>query len=77
MKLLIKSMLAITPLFAVDLIFFGGHIITMDDQYPSAEAIAIQYGKITAIGQKDENMKLKSWKTNIFKSQWSNISRGI
>ena len=65
MKLLIKLILAITPLFAVDLIFFGGHILTMDDQYPSIEAIAIQNGKITAVGGKNEIMKLKSWKTNV------------
>ena len=77
MKLLIKSMLAITPLFAVDLIFFGGHIITMDDQYPSTEAIAIKNGKITAIGQTDEIMKLKSWKTNIFNLHGNTLMPGF
>ena len=77
MKLLIKLILAITPLFAVDLIFFGGHILTMDDQYPSIEAIAIQNGKITAVGEKDEIMKLKSWKTKVFNLHGKTLMPGF
>ena len=77
MKLLIKLILAITPLFAVDLIFFGGHILTMDDQYPSIEAIAIQNGKITAVGEKDEIMKLKSWKTTVFNLHGKTLMPGF
>jgi len=65
MKLLIKFILAITPLFAVDLIFFGGHIITMHEEDPLNEAVAIHNGKISSIGKKDEIMKLRTWKTKV------------
>ena len=65
MKFLIKFILAISPLFAVDLIFFGGHIITMHEEDPLNEAVAIHYGKISSIGKKDEIMKLRTWKTKV------------
>ena len=65
MKLLIKFILAIAPLFAVDLIFFGGHIITMHEEDPLNEAVAIHNGKISSIGKKDEIMKLRTWKTKV------------
>ncbi|MAM64265.1 MAG: amidohydrolase [Candidatus Marinimicrobia bacterium] len=65
MKLLIKFILAIAPLFAVDLIFFGGHIITMHEEGPLNEAVAIHNGKISSIGKKDEIMKLRTWKTKV------------
>ena len=63
MKFIIKMMLAITPLLGVDLIFFGGNIITMDDKTTLAEAVAIHNGKISSIGKKDHIMKMKSWKS--------------
>ena len=65
MKFIIKMMLAITPLLGVDLIFFGGNIITMDDKTTLAEAVAIHNGKISSIGKKDHIMKMKSWKTKL------------
>ncbi|MEC8839436.1 MAG: amidohydrolase [Candidatus Neomarinimicrobiota bacterium] len=65
MKFLIKFILAISPLFAVDLIFFGGHIITMHEEDPLNEAVAIHNGKISSIGKKDEIMKLRTWKTKV------------
>ena len=65
MKLLIKFILAITPLFAVDLIFFDGHIITMHEEDPLNEAVAIHNGKISSIGKKDEIMKLRTWKIKV------------
>jgi len=65
MKFLIKFILAISPLFAVDLIFFGGHIITMHEEDPLNEAVAIHYGKISSIGKKNEIMKLRTWKTKV------------
>ena len=40
-----------------DTIYSGGQIITVNDQQPSAEAVAVKDGKIIAVGNKDEVMK--------------------
>ena len=77
MKLLIKLILIITPLFAVDLIFFGGHIVTMDDENPSIEAVAIHNGKISSIGKKNDIMKLRSWKTKVVNLRGNTLMPGF
>ena len=77
MKLLIKFILAITPLFAVDLIFFGGHIITMHEEDPLNEAVAIHNSKISSIGKKDEIMKLRTWKTKLVDLQGRTLMPGF
>jgi hypothetical protein len=41
----------------------GGPIITIDDKNPTAEALAVIGGKIVAIGNKDDVLKLKGDKT--------------
>jgi predicted amidohydrolase YtcJ len=35
-----------------DAIYFGGHIVTIDDAQPSAEAVAVKDGKIVAVGSR-------------------------
>jgi len=77
MKLLIKFILAIAPLFAVDLIFFGGHIITMHEEDPLNEAVAIHNGKISSIGKKDEIMKLRTWKTKVIDLRGKTLMPGF
>ena len=77
MKFLIKLILIITPLFAVDLIFFGGHIVTMDDENPSIEAVSIHNGKISSIGTKDDIMKLRSWKTKVVNLRGKTLMPGF
>ena len=77
MKFLIKLILILTPLFAVDLIFFGGHIVTMDDENPSIEAVAIHNGKISSIGTKDDIMKLRSWKTKVVNLRGKTLMPGF
>ena len=77
MKLLIKLILIIAPLFAVDLIFFGGHIVTMDDENPSIEAVSIHNGKISSIGTKDDIMKLRSWKTKVVNLRGKTLMPGF
>ena len=57
MKIFLKLLLITAPLFAVDLIFFGGYILTMDDNQPVVEAIAIEDGKIIAVGTKEKYHK--------------------
>ena len=77
MKFLIKLILILTPLFAVDLIFFGGHIVTMDDENPSIEAVSIHNGKISSIGTKDDIMKLRSWKTKVVNLRGKTLMPGF
>ena len=77
MKFLIKLILILTPLFAVDLIFFGGHIVTMDDENPSIEAVAIHNGKISSIGKKNDIMKLRSWKTKVVNLRGKTLMPGF
>jgi hypothetical protein len=35
-------------------IFHGGHIVTMNEAQPQAEALVVESGKITAVGSLDE-----------------------
>ena len=37
-----------------DTIFMGGDIITVDDSNPTAEALAVKDGKITAVGSREK-----------------------
>ena len=48
-----------------DLIIHGGPIVTVNDLQPSAEAVAVRGGRITAVGYRDEVMKLKGPKTQV------------
>jgi predicted amidohydrolase YtcJ len=41
---------------AAEVIYTGGHILTMDDGQPTVEALAIAGGKILAVGSNDEVM---------------------
>ena len=38
-------------------IYHGGYIVTIDDAQPTAEALAVEGGKITAVGSLDEAKK--------------------
>jgi hypothetical protein len=40
-----------------DTIYLGGDIITMDEKYPAADAVAIKDGKILAVGSKADVLK--------------------
>jgi len=77
MKKIVNLLLITTPLFAVDLIFFGGNILTMDDNQPVVEAIAVEDGRITAIGTKENIIKLRSWRTKIVNLQGKTLMPGL
>jgi len=77
MKKIVNLLLITTPLFAVDLIFFGGDILTMDDNQPVVEAIAVEDGLITAIGTKENIIKLRTWKTKIINLQGKTLMPGL
>ena len=61
----------------MDLIFFGGHIITMHEEDPLNEAVAIHNGKISSIGKKDEIMKLRTWKTKVIDLRGKTLMPGF
>ena len=48
-----------------DKIFLGGNIITVDDNNPEAQAVAVHDGKIQAIGSETEVSKFKGSKTKV------------
>jgi predicted amidohydrolase YtcJ len=48
-----------------DAIYHGGDIVTIDDNNPTAEAVAVQGGKIVAVGKKDDLLKRKGDKTTL------------
>lgn len=77
MNLFTKFFLTLTPLFAVDLIFHGGNILTINDQLPTVEAIAIHNGKISSLGKKDEIMKTRTWKTKVINLEGKTLMPGF
>ena len=46
-------------------IYVGGDIVTVDDKNPTAEALAVQSGKIIAVGTKADVLKLKGDVTKV------------
>lgn len=48
---------------AADIIFHNGTILTINDDLPKAEAVAIKDGKILAVGSKEEVLKSKNAST--------------
>jgi predicted amidohydrolase YtcJ len=53
------------PAQEADIIFVGQHIITMDENSASAEAVAIKDGRILAIGDRSSMLGLKSEQTRV------------
>ena len=77
MKKVVNLLLITAPLFAVDLIFFGGYILTMDDNQPVVEAIAVEDGLITAMGTEQNIIKLRDWRTKIVNLQGKTLMPGL
>jgi predicted amidohydrolase YtcJ len=56
----------VKPTDTVDIVYFGGDILTMDGAKPAyAEAVAVKDGKIAYVGTKAEALKLKGGATEI------------
>lgn len=57
-----------SPVFAqaaADSIYHGGDIVTVDDERPTAEALAVKDGKIVAVGRKDDVLKHRGDSTKL------------
>jgi predicted amidohydrolase YtcJ len=53
------------PSAPADAIWFNGPIVTVDDNTPSAEAVAVKDGKISGVGSKQDVMRLKGADTKM------------
>jgi predicted amidohydrolase YtcJ len=60
-----------------DMILSGGDIITVDDSNPTAEAIAIAGGKITAAGSRDEIFVKKGPQTELVDLEGKTLMPGL
>jgi predicted amidohydrolase YtcJ len=60
-----------------DVIYLNGIIITLNDQQPSAEAVAVKEGKIIAVGDRRTVEKLRSKATQIFDLQGKTMVPGF
>ena len=58
-----------SPEKAVDTIYYGGPIVTLNDKNPSAQAVAVKNGRIVAVGSENSMMPLTGKKntTNILR----------
>lgn len=54
-----------SPTQPADRIFEGGTLLTMNDQQPTAEAIAVQAGRILAVGTRDDILALRGPDTEV------------
>ncbi|WP_426404452.1 amidohydrolase [Streptomyces sp. R-07] len=48
-----------------ELVFTGGPVLTMDPARPRAEALAVRAGRITAVGSRDEVLRLRGRTTEV------------
>lgn len=53
------------PLSAADTIFLGGDIITMDENNPSVEALAVRDGRVIAVGNLEDIVSLHEGKETV------------
>ncbi|WP_197053835.1 amidohydrolase [Chitinibacter sp. ZOR0017] len=56
---------AAAPAKVADAIYYGGDIVTINDQQPTAEALAVKGGAILAVGSRAELGKLKGKQTKM------------
>jgi len=52
-----------SPEKAVDTIYYGGPIVTLNDKNPTAQAVAVKNGRIVAVGSENSMMPLTGKKT--------------
>ena len=64
---LMAALLSSSSAWAVDAIYFGGDILTMRGESPEyVEALAVDQGKISAVGSKEKILTLKTSATKLF-----------
>lgn len=61
----------------VDLILRNGHVLTVDDRFRVAEAVAVTGKRITAVGKNDEVLKLRSASTRVVDLRGRTVLPGL
>ncbi len=70
-------LLVASPALAVDTIFIGGDILTMDEARPRVEALAVDSGRIFAIGSEEEIRSLAGWRTRTVDLEGRTLMPGL
>lgn len=65
------------PAMAVDSIYLGGPILTMNDAQPNAEAVAVRGGRIAAVGSRADMLKMKGTDTRVVDLQGKTMLPGF
>ena len=65
------------PAMAVDSIYLGGPILTMNDAQPNAEAVAVRGGRIAAVGSRADMLKMKGTDTRVVDLQGKTMVPGF
>ncbi len=60
-----------------DVIYQGGDIVTVDDQNPTAEALAVKAGKILAVGKKKDVLEFQGPNTELIDLQGKTLAPGF
>ena len=61
----------------MDLILHNGNIITMDEKYPKASAVAVKNGKVAAVGCDADILKLACENTKVFDLRMKTVVPGF
>jgi len=61
----------------MEIIFKNGNILTMEESYPRAEALAVQFGRIYRLGKKEEVEKLSGPQTQVIDLQGQTLLPGF
>lgn len=62
---------------APDLILHHGHVITVDEKFRFAEAVAVEAGRIVAVGDNEEVLALKGDKTQLMDLEGRTLMPGL
>ena len=60
-----------------DLVILGGNVITLDPARPRAQAVAVKFGRILAVGQDDEIKKLVGSNTRVIDASGKTVIPGL
>ena len=61
----------------IDAVILGGNVITVDPAYPRAQAIAVKFGRIVAVGQDDELKLLIGADTQVVDARGMTVTPGF
>lgn len=68
---------SLTPIPEADTIFFSGTLITMEEEFPAAEAIAIRNGLILAVGSNKDMLAFQGEKTKLIDLEGQTLMPGF